>query len=150
MGEPIGLAGHRRQRPHGIGERLILLDQVEKPPSSDQAHRLGSDVGAPPRTGDEAIGAADLDTARLAAELDLDAIEQTGEATVRLDLATPGARQGRYAIDGQDPHPQAALGEAASQVQLGDVAAEEVLEVDRRDQDVDASRRDVRDGELER
>ena len=149
MGEPVGLARHCRQRPHGIGERLVLLDQIEKPPSSDQAHRLVSDVGAPPGAGDEAVRAADLDTARLAAELHLDPIEKTGEAAVCLDLPAPAARQGWHAIDRQDPHAQAALREAASQVQLGDVAAEEVLEVDRRDEDVDTHRRNVRDGELE-
>ena len=46
-------------------------------------------------------------------------------------------RQRRRLVHRHEAHPQTALGEAARQVELRDVAAEEVLQVDRRDQQVD-------------
>ena len=59
-----------------------------------------------------------------------------------------GSERGR--VDGHDPDPQALLGEPASEVELGDVAAEEVPEVDRRQQQVDPLGLVLADGQLER
>ena len=139
MREAVRLAGERGVGAHREGERLVLLDEVEEALAAELAR------GAAPRRArvhqvrrDEAVAAADLERRRLAAEHDLDAVENAGQALVGLHRAPPVARQRRHRVDGDDAHAQPALGQAPSEVELRDVAAEEVLEVDRRDEHVDA------------
>ena len=82
--------------------------------------------------------AADLEARGLAAERDLDAVEQARQARCR-------TRAVRRQSAGSAPTGStvtirtraAALGKPAREVELGDVAAEQVLQVDRRDQQVD-------------
>ena len=50
---------------------------------------------------------------RLAAERDLDAVEQPAEPAVGLERAPPVSGQRADRIDGHDPHPPAALGTVA-------------------------------------
>ena len=72
--------------------------------------------------------------AGLAAEGDLDAVEEPVEARVGLDLRAP--RRAAAAATGSTVTMRTrapALGEPPGEVELRDVAAEEVLEVDRRD-----------------
>ncbi len=52
-------------------------------------------------------------------------------------VRAPEAGSDADGVDGDDPDARAPLGEPPGQVQLGDVAAEEVLEIDRRDEEVD-------------
>ena len=148
--EAVGLARQRRVGAHREGEGLVLLDQVEEALAAQRARRVRRDVRGPPRGGDEAVGAADLEARALAGEHDLDAVEEAGEPLVGLQALLPVARQRRHRVDGDDPHPQPALGQAAGEVELRDVAAEEVLEVDRRDEQVDPLGRVVADRQLER
>ncbi len=82
--------------------------------------------------------------ARVATEADLDAVPQALEPAVALEPLAPVAGQRADRVDGHDPHPLAPLGERRGEVELADVAAEEVLEIDRRDQQVDPLRRPPR------
>ena len=125
--EPVGLLGERGVRAHGEREWLVLLDEVQEPLAPDGPDRLRGDVGAPPGRGDEAVRPADVDSSCLASEHDLDAIEEPLQALVRLEIALPGPRQRGHGVHGDDPDADAALGEAACEVELADVAPEEVL-----------------------
>ena len=139
----VRLGGQRGEAAHRERERLELLDQVQEPLGLDVPQRVVGDVGRPPGRRDERVGAADLQPGRLAAEHHLDPVEHSRQPAVRLELALPPAGERADRVDGHHPHPQPALGQAAGEVELGDVAAEEVREVDRRDQQVDARRRVV-------
>ena len=89
------------------------------------------------------VAAAHLDPLRLAPEDDLDLVEHPVEPAVGLDVAPPALRQRADGVDGDDPHPLAARRQPPREVELADVAAEEVLEVDRGDEQVDPPRRAV-------
>ena len=77
-------------------------------------------------------------------------VEQAVQAAVGLDVAPPRPRQRPGRVDGDDPHPQPARREPARQVELRDVAAEQVAQVDRRDEQVHAPRRAVGDRQAQR
>ena len=94
--------------------------------------------------------AAHLQPLRLAPEGHLDRVEDAVEALVGLHPALPVARERADRVDGHDPHAGAALGQPPRQVELGDVAAEEVRQVDRGDQQVHPLRRVVGHEQLER
>ena len=105
----------------------------------------------PPGRRDEAIARVDRDRGvAVAGEGDLDRVEEPVETGVALDLLAPVGGQRRRRIDGHDPRSQPLLGELAGEVELGDVAAEEVAELDRRQQQVDALRLGWAHGQLER
>ena len=149
--EPVGLGGERGVAAHRERERLVLLDQVEEAGvGAELARGRGGDVGGPPRRGHEAIAARHLQARRLAAEGDLDPVEQPVEPAVALDVRGPVPRQRADRVDGDDPHAQALLREPPREVELGDVAAEEVAQVERRDEHVHASRGVVAHGEAQR
>ena len=150
VGEAVGLVGQRRLGAHREGERLVLLDQVEEALAAQRAHRARvGDVGGPPGRGDEAVAAADLDARRLAAERR----PRPGRRGRRGRCRTRPAAASRAAaaatgstVTIRTRAPRSASRRA--RLSLRDVAAEEVLEVDRRDQQVDPLRRVVADGEL--
>jgi hypothetical protein len=91
-------------------------------------------VRRPPGRRDEAIEATDLDAARLAAERDLDALEEPLEPAVGLDPPPPRRRERADRVDRDDAHPLAPGRQPRGEVELPDVPAEEVLQVDRRDE----------------
>ena len=147
--EVVALASERGEGPHRKRERLVLLDHVQEPGAVQACHGVVGDVGGPPGRRDEPVLVADLERGLLAPEGDLQPVEEAGQATVRLDLSPPRAWERGSGVDGHQPDAEAAIGKPPRQVQLGYVTAEEVLEIDRRDQQVDALRCAVPDVELE-
>ena len=141
MGEVVGAVGERGEAPHRERERLVLLDQVEEALAARGPRGGVRDVRRPPGRGDPRVRRARRQRVRLAREGQLDAVEHAREAVVALQLVAParGQRPGRVDRDHADP--RAALGEPPREVELPDVAPEEVLEVDRRDEQVDPRRR---------
>src|SRR5205085_8358163 len=93
---------------------------------------------------------ARLKTLGLAPERDLDIVEESGQSVVGLDRRAPRPGERAHGVHGHDPGADPALLQPPREVELGDVATEEVLEVDGRYQDVDARRGVVAEGELER
>ena len=148
--EAVRLVRQRRQAAHRERERLVLLDQVEEVLVVPAGERLLGQVRRPPGRRHESIRAAHLDAGRLAAEHDLDTVEEAVQPAVGLHRSAPRRRQRPDGVHGQDAHAQSAVGQAARKVQLADVATEEVVEVDRRDEQVDPLRRVVAQREIER
>ena len=107
-------------------------------------------MGRPPGRRDEPVRRIHLEWTLLACERDLQPVEEPREAAVGLDRALPRPRQRRGVVDGDQAEPKAAIGEPARQVELRDVAAEEVLEVDGGHEQVDPLWRFGADVELER
>ena len=89
-------------------------------------------------------------TGGFASERDLNRVEQATQAAVGLDVALPRRRQRPGRVDGDDPHPQPARREPAREVELRDVAAEQVAQVDRGNEQVHAPRRAVGDRQAQR
>ena len=73
-----------------------------------------------------------------------------GESLVGLDPLAPVEGKVWRGVHRHDPCAQSPLSQPAGQVELRDVAAEEVLQLDRRDHHVHASGRLVRDRQLDR
>ena len=149
--EPVRRLRQRRPGAHREREGLVLLHQVEEAVAvaAEVGERAVGEVGRPPGGGHERVAAADLEPRRLAPEGDLDGVEEPGQPAVGLEVALPGARERPDRVDGDDPDAQAELGQAPGEVELADVAPEEVPEVDGRDEHVDPRRGVVADGEAQ-
>ena len=147
MREAVGLpSASAAQRAHRERERLVLLDQVEEAAAAERSRPRAWAMWAVHQVVATKRSARLTSSARrLAAERDLDRVEEPRRARCR---PRPAARQSAGSaptrVDGRPCRTRsAALGQPAGEVELGDVAAEEVLEVDRRDQQVDPLRRVV-------
>ena len=104
----------------------------------------------PPGAGDEAVRRADLERGGLAPERDLELGEHVTQPFVRGHAPAPITRQRPDGVDGHDPYPPPLLGKPPGEAELGDIAAEEMLEINRRDQQIDPPRRALGDRPAQR
>src|SRR6266571_508739 len=135
----ISLSCNCSKCPHRKGEWFVLLNQVQKSRLSQIHCGLMSDMSRPPGSCDEYVFLADHQRNRPVKSIShLDAVKQTLESLKTLNLPLPQFGHVFAIINHNDSNVEPHLRKHSGKIKLGNITAKKVLELDRRDQEINA------------
>ncbi len=139
VGQGVGLHRERVERSHGKRHRLVFLDQIHEPVTAEIANRAVRQMRRPPRGRDEGVTAMhrQRDLAIRGVD-DRHALEEPLEAGIVRERTPPSRRVVVAVVHDHEPNRIARVGQPERQVELAEIAREEMLNVDGRCQQIHA------------